>query len=191
MSIQKHESLTGRFLVAMPNLAESEFEKTVIYLLEHGPKGAVGLVINKAMTISVDEILMQVDDKYSNYRYPQTALAGGPVEKGRGFILHTNDGGTKRWQGEADMGGGISITTSADIMHAMVAGDFEQEFLLVLGYAGWSAGQLDQELLENSWLIVDADADVIFKLELEQRYDAALAILGIEYHQLSNISGSA
>lgn len=190
MSIQKQESLTGRFLVAMPNLSESEFDKSIIYMLEHGSKGAVGLVINKPMTISVDEILVQVDDNYADYRHPQVALSGGPVEKGRGFILHENHG-TKRWQGETDMGQGISVTTSADIMHALVAGEVEQGFILVLGYAGWSPGQLEQELLENSWLIVEASADIIFKHKLEQRYDAVLAQLGIEYHQLSNISGSA
>lgn len=191
MSTQKHESLTGRFLAAMPNLSGSEFDRTVIYILEHNAKGAVGVVINKPMAMTIDEVLLQVDDNYSGHRYPQPALAGGPVEKGRGFILHSNDGGTKQWQGETDMGQGISVTTSADIMHALVDGDFAQDFALVLGYAGWSDGQLEQELLENAWLVIDADADILFQLELDQRYDAALARLGIEYHQLSNISGSA
>lgn len=190
MSVKHHGSLVGHFLVAMPSLAETEFDKSVIYLLEHGPKGAVGVVINKTLSLSVDEILLQVDDAYAKQLFPQAALAGGPVEKGRGFILH-RESREKRWQGETSLGQGISATTSADIMHAMVAGDFSQEFALVLGYAGWSAGQLEQELLENAWLIVEASADILFKYPIEQRYGEVLAMLGIEYHQLSSFSGSA
>lgn len=190
MSFQQSNSLQGKFLVAMPSLADSEFEKAVIYMLEHNEQGAVGLIVNHPLNISVDDILLQVNENYSLDVHSQSVLTGGPVEKGRGFVLHhTSD--EHAWQGEIAMDHGISATASADILHALADGSFDQQFLLIIGYSGWAAEQLEQELLESSWLIVDANPNIIFEHATEDLLDVVLAQLGIEYGQLSNMGGSA
>ncbi|SRR5690554_1282924 len=183
------QSLQGQFLVAMPNLADSFFERKLVYLIEHDDKGAMGLVINHALDVRVDEILEQFGGQDQQSHHPDKILAGGPVESNRGFIVHrTQD---EPWLGETPMDDGISVTSSADVLEALAEGKNIGPYLLILGYAGWDAGQLEQEILENAWLAIPANPHIFFDTELELRLDASLHSLGINYSQLSHDAGRA
>lgn len=188
--MSKTHYLQGKLLVAMPSLHDSEFEQALIYVLEHNDKGAIGLVINRALTVCVDDILEQVNQAYQQHKYPDAVLHGGPVETGRGFILHASQE-QKRWKGEVVMPDGLSVTTSVDVLHALAQGEEIGDFWLVLGYAGWSAGQLEQELLQNAWLAIDAAPQTILAQPTEQRLSFALSQIGVQYHQLSDTFGHA
>lgn len=183
------QSLQGQFLVAMPNLADSFFERKLIYLIEHNKQGAMGLVINQALDVRVDEILEQFGEQDQQSHHPDKILAGGPVESSRGFIVHRTQ--EESWLGETLMNDGVSVTSSADILEALAEGKNIGPYLLILGYAGWDAGQLEQELLENAWLVTPASPDIFFDIALEQRLDASLHTLGISYSQLSHGAGRA
>ena len=183
-------SSAGRFLVAMPSLAESFFDHALIYMLEHNEEGAMGLVINQPMDIAVDEVLSQIDADYNGHSHPQAALNGGPVEPYRGFVLH-HTRSDHRWEGEMPLAGGISVTASADILQALAAGQDIGGHLIVLGYSGWGPGQLEDELADNAWLTVNAGTEIMFNTPADKRLDAVTRTLGISYHQLSNNSGHA
>jgi len=187
---EKVTSLTGHFLIAMPNLQDPNFLKTVTYICEHNEKGAFGVVINRQLESKITEILDQLKIPYTedSTHVNKNVYVGGPVEVERGLILHSPVG---EWESTLVSHEDIGLTSSLDIMRE-IGGDHPPEhFFVVLGYAGWEAGQLEQELADNVWLHGPADKDIIFNMPPSKRWDAAAKLLGIDISLLSNDIGHA
>lgn len=180
--------LSNQFLMAMPGMVGGEFAGTVIYLCEHGPKGALGLVINRPTDLSVAGLLEKIDLKLE-IALPQNASVyfGGPVHTDRGFVLHSPAGSFS----SSIQLGQLALTTSRDVLQAVAEGHGPEKMLVTLGYSGWGAGQLESELAQNAWLTVPANPDVIFATPPEDRYAAALKLLGIDPAMLSGVAGHA
>lgn len=183
-------SLANQFLIAMPSLDESYFGRTIIYLCEHDDEGAMGLVINKPTELSIAKVLSELNlvDEEEEHLTEQQVMSGGPVQTDRGFILHNDD---KQWSSSLKLDEQITVTTSKDILAQLHTEQGPQKFIMTLGYAGWSAGQLEQELADNSWLTLEADPELLFNTPTEQCWDKALEKLGISVDQLSLMSGHA
>jgi putative transcriptional regulator len=183
------DCLRDHFLLAMPNLSEGIFSQSITYICEHGESGAMGIVINQPLDLSVAEIFehLQITTCRDFSKVP--VLAGGPVQIDHGFVLHRNC--PKTWEASLKVTPGITLTTSRDILRAIAQDSGPQEHLIALGYAGWSAGQLEQELAENSWLTLPADDDIIFSTPIDQRLRAAAALLGIDMNLISAEAGHA
>lgn len=181
--------LSHHFLIAMPHMADPRFAHTLIYLCDHSPDGAMGLVVNQPSGLTMSDILEQTSPELE---VPLAAGAqpiynGGPIQTERGFVLH---GGPHQWEASLDLGR-LQLTTSRDILADMVRGQGPRQALVALGYAGWDAGQLDQELVDNVWLSCPADLDILFTLPSEQRLGAAARSLGIELSLLTSQAGHA
>ena len=189
--------LDGQMLVAMPGMADERFARSVIYLCAHSEEGAMGIVINRAVPkVNFPELLVQLEviDKDDAIRLPGKAgtvqvLRGGPVETGRGFVLHTNDFFIDDSTLPIDQG--VSLTATVDILRAIADGSGPDRAVLALGYAGWSAGQLEAEMQHNGWLNVPADISLIFDTALESKYERAVRNLGIDLSRLSPQAGHA
>lgn len=186
----KTVSLANSCLIAMPSQAGSYFEKAAIYLLEHDENGAFGLVINKPTDANVDDVLLQINADYSGNSYPEPVYLGGPVDTHRGFVLH-RPSNTDTWEQQITLNEHIAITTSADILEAMSKEYSVGEYHIILGYSGWSAGQLEEEIANNIWLVVDTPLEALLQTPHHLRIDAALKPLGIYYNQLAHSSGHA
>ncbi len=182
-------NLTHHFLIAMPGLQDTHFYRTVIYICAHSEEGAMGIVINRPMSVLLEELLEQMDIVINDesVRYAPV-YSGGPVEPERGFVLHPSD---QPWHSTMNMGAGLAITTSRDILVAMASGTGPRRSLVALGYAGWGAGQLEHELLENAWLCGPADASVLFDTPAERRWEAAASLLGVNIARMSLEVGHA
>lgn len=180
--------VNGQCLVAMPGLEGSFFEKTVIYMLDHNEEGAFGLIINKIMDITIDEVLEQINPAYHANLHPDFIYAGGPVDGHRGFVLH-QPADTIKWEHQANVNAELAITNSADILEALANGENVMEYMIILGYSGWSPGQLEQEIADNSWINVNIPVKTLLDLPVEKRLDAALQTLGIQYTQLTQTAG--
>jgi putative transcriptional regulator len=180
--------LSNQFLMAMPGMVDGEFAGTVIYLCEHSPKGALGLVINRPTELSVAGLLEKIDLKLE-IALPQNAAVyfGGPVHTDRGFVLHSPAGSFS----SSIQLGQLALTTSRDVLQAVAQGNGPEKLLVTLGYSGWGAGQLESEIAQNAWLTVPASAEVIFATPPEDRYAAALKLLGIDPVMLSGVAGHA
>ncbi len=181
--------LTHQFLIAMPALADPNFFQTVIYISEHHAGGALGLVINRPLGLTVGELLEHlqiVADRPAIAALP--VYCGGPVQPEQGFVLHRPLG---QWGATLRVSDQIGITTSRDILQAMACGEGPEQWLVALGYAGWGPGQLEQELVQNAWLSVPAESDLLFHVPSEQRWRAAAALLGIDLILLSTDAGHA
>ena len=180
--------LSNQFLMAMPGMVDGEFAGTVIYLCEHSPKGALGLVINRPTDLSVAGLLEKIDLKLE-IALPQNAAVyfGGPVHTDRGFVLHSPAGSFS----SSIQLGQLALTTSRDVLQAVAQGNGPEKLLITLGYSGWGAGQLESEIAQNAWLTVPASAEVIFATPPEDRYAAALKLLGIDPAKLSGVAGHA
>ncbi len=181
-------SLRGHFLIAMPNLMDPNFYHSVTYLCEHGPDGAMGIVINNPLDVGLKELLGHLDIAVEPGFSDQQLLLGGPVQTDRGFVVHRPEGD---WQASLQVSEDIAITTSRDILRALAHGQGPKDAFVALGYAGWGAGQLEQEMLDNAWLSVPANAEVVFGTPVEQRWHAAAALLGIDIHQIVDVAGRA
>lgn len=179
-------SLRHHFLVASPWLADPRFHGGVIYLCEHSDDGALGLMINQPLEITLGEILEQLDMEGSELDLP--VFNGGPVEQERGFVLHPPGTG---WQNTASVTEDVFLTTSRDILSGIGRGIGPEEFLVVLGYSGWGEGQLEEELGSNAWLTCPANTDILFRTPAEERYQAVLKLLGIDLNQLTESVGHA
>ncbi len=181
--------LTDHFLIAMPNLQDSFFGQSLIYIFDHNEQGSMGLVIKKTSGLNLTNILQQLKPEH-----PVTTqcaaidiYTGGPVQMEHGFVLHSND---KSYQQTANVGQ-LNLTTSRDILFAIADEDGPAQHLIALGYAGWGAGQLEEEIRQNTWLTCPAEHRIIFKHPAEQRREAAAATLGIQLSQLSSSAGNA
>lgn len=181
--------LTDHFLIAMPNMVDPNFARTLTYVCEHNDQGALGLVVNRPTDMTLAALLAQV-----SVPNPPTDLArvavhyGGPVQVDRGFVLHQPVGA---WQSTLAVNGRIGLTTSKDILVAVGNGEGPNKLLVTLGYAGWAPGQLENELSQNAWLTVQASPDVMFDLPCEERLPAAMQLLGINFATLSDQAGHA
>lgn len=183
------DCLRDHFLLAMPCLNEGIFSHSITYICEHGESGAMGIVINQPLDLSVGEIFdhLQIESLTDFDELP--VLAGGPVQIDHGFVLHRNC--EKAWEASLKVTPEITLTTSRDILRAIAADEGPPDHLIALGYAGWAAGQLEQELAENSWLTLPADSDIIFSTPTEGRLAAAAALLGIDMNLISVEAGHA
>lgn len=181
--------LTGQLLIAMPNMADPRFSKTVIYMCAHNEDGAMGLVINKPMpSLSFADLLDQLDIQVPEPAEETQVLLGGPVEGGRGFVLHTTDFVR---EGTMVVDPSVAMTATIDILKAIASGEGPRAHLLALGYAGWGPGQLDSEIQANGWLSAPADEQLLFDTDLSTKWERAIAKLGIAPHMLSGDAGHA
>ena len=181
--------LTGNLLVAMPTIGDPRFEKSVIYLCAHSEGGAMGIVVNKLLgALTVSELMSQLSLEGSAATERMPVHFGGPVETGRGFVLHTAD---HAYEGTLQIDDHVSLTATMDVLKAIAAGDGPKRALMALGYAGWGPGQLDEEIQANGWLQVPADEELVFGTALDQMWDRALRRLGIDLTMLSSEAGHA
>ena len=172
--------------MATPALSSGFFAKSLTYICEHNAQGAMGIVINQPSHIPLAKIFEQLDLNTRHCTPDQIALAGGPVQVEHGFLLHNQEG---QWESTVQTGSRTWLTTSKDILVAIANGQDAGETLFALGYAGWSAGQLEDELAANAWLTVEADAEILFATPYEKRLHAAGLRLGIDIHLMSNTAG--
>ena len=190
---QARIDLTNQFLVAMPGMADDTFAGAVVYLCEHSDRGALGLVINKPIDIRLRNLFEKVELPLERSDLAeQPVYFGGPVQTERGFVLHERIGGeSSPYQSTLEIPGGLEMTTSKDVLEAMAAGGGPRRVLVTLGYSGWGAGQLEDEIGRNGWLTVQADPQVIFDTPIERRYECAVRLLGIDPQMLSQDAGHA
>jgi putative transcriptional regulator len=189
MSVSQPQTLAGHFLIAMPSLAEPPFARGVAFLCQHDENGAVGLLINRLSEYRLGDVLAQMKLDCSDPELADTpVLIGGPIQQERGFVLHREPG---HWESSYRINDEWSVTTSRDILVSMAAGEGPRQALMALGYAGWSAGQLEQELMDNSWLTVEANERILFNTPLEERWSAAAGLVGVDPLQLPGYAGHA
>jgi putative transcriptional regulator len=192
-------NLTNQFLIAMPGMADGTFSGAVVYLCEHTEKGAMGLVINKPIDIKLKNLFEKVELSLDRADLAEVPVYyGGPVQTERGFVLHERLGGGEGVEGEAthyhsslQIPGGLEMTTSKDVLEALSSGAGPKRILVTLGYSGWAAGQLEEEMGRNGWINVGAEPGIIFDTPVAQRYDKALSLLGIDAGMLSQQAGHA
>ena len=181
--------LAGHFLIAMPAMADPNFKGTVTYLCEHNERGALGVVVNRPTALTMDSLFQQIAVEVSDIRLSQRKVHfGGPVSVEHGFVLHRSHGS---WDSSIVVSEELSLTTSKDILEAVAGGTGPEEWLLTLGYAGWGAGQLEEEIAANAWLTVPADADMLFVTPPKDLLNVAIERLGISRFALSSVAGHA
>ena len=181
--------LTGQFLIAMPTMGDPRFERTVIYMCAHSADGAMGLVVNRvASEIDFPELLNQLEIETDGIKKPIPVLTGGPVETGRGCVLHSMDYSQDLTLKVTDE---VGLTATVDILRAIAEGEGPAKSLLTLGYAGWSSGQLDNEIQANGWLNVSSDTSILFDEDLNSKWDRAVRKVGIDPSFLSAEAGHA
>ena len=188
-AVQESTCLTGQLLVAMPGLLDPNFSGTLSLICEHNKDGAIGFIINQPLNIGLKAVLEQtglaVDDSVED----QPVLSGGPVSVERGFVMHRP--GQQTWNSSMSISDSIDITTSDDVIQAMAENRGPDGAVLILGYAGWAPGQLEQEILDNSWLTVPATPDVVFDAQFNQRLKLATNSAGIDFERMSIGAGHA
>lgn len=191
-------NLTHHFLIAMPGLEDVAFSRSVIYVCEHSPRGALGLIINKPTDLTLPSLFERIELKFGRTDLREMPVfLGGPVQTERGFVLHDPMRGANEASEESGYAstlripGGLDMTTSKDVLEALSSGVGPRRVLVTLGYASWGEGQLEAELADNSWLTVAANADLIFEMPVAQRYDGALGLLGLEAWRLAPQAGHA
>jgi putative transcriptional regulator len=180
---------TGHLLAAMPQMEDPRFERSVIYLCAHNAEGAMGLVVNRLFdAITFPDLLEQLNIETGPKTEQIRVHFGGPVESGRGFVLHTDD---YVREGTLKVRSGFALTATVDILKAIAAGDGPRHSLLALGYSGWGPGQLESEIAANGWLVVPADPTIVFDQGLEDKWQRALAATGVSIASLSGFAGRA
>jgi putative transcriptional regulator len=182
-------NFTHHFLIAMPGMADPNFANTLTYVCEHNTDGALGIVINKPIEMTLSTLFEQIEIKLRDEDLRETHVHfGGPVQVDRGFVLHRPLG---NWQSTLAISDELGLTTSKDVLEAVGRGEGPRDVLVSLGYAGWSAGQLENEIAQNAWLTVEADPTVLFDTPAEARLPAALKLLGFDFSRLSEGAGHA
>jgi putative transcriptional regulator len=177
-----------QFLLAMPALAGSYFGQTIIYLCEHNEDGAMGLVINRSVDdVVLGDLLDQLEVEGPAHRDARV-LEGGPVQRDRGFVLHSDE---VTVDGTLRLAGSLALSTSREILAAIAGGEGPERFLVCVGYAGWGGGQLEDEMADNAWLSCPADAEIIFEVPLAERVNRAAASLGIDFNLIGGAAGHA
>ena len=189
-------NLTHHFLIAMPGMEDKTFNRSVVYLCEHSERGALGLVINKPSDINLKVLFEKIELHLARPELGEAPVfQGGPVQTERGFVLHERlDGGEGEgghYNSSLQIPGGLEMTTSKDVLEALSNGAGPKKVLVTLGYSGWAAGQLEEEMGRNGWINVGAEPGIIFDTPVEERYDKALSLLGIDARMLSQDAGHA
>jgi len=181
--------LANQLLIALPSLAETNFSRSVALICQHDADGAMGIVVNRPSEYTLGEVLGQMGvEGGSESMRAQLVLAGGPVHPERGFVLH--DGGAQ-WDSTMAITDSLFLTTSREILEAMARGEGPANMVVALGCAGWTSGQLEQELAENDWLTAPADAELLFELPLDERWQAAAGRIGVDFAHLADYAGHA
>jgi putative transcriptional regulator len=182
-------NLTHHFLIAMPSMADPNFSRTLTYVCEHNDQGALGLVVNRPIDMTLRALFARLSLSLRDPAHSDLPIYfGGPVQTDRGFVLHEPAG---NWQSTLRVGEGIGLTTSKDILEAVGRGEGPGRMLVTLGYAGWSPGQLEHELGQNAWLTVAASEGILFETPAEERLPAAMELLGLDYARLQDEAGHA
>ncbi len=190
MAMAEGQYLTSQLLIAMPALGDPNFSHTVTLLCEHTERGALGIVLNRPLNMRLGDVLEQLSVPNSNPRLAeQPVLCGGPVQTDRGFVLHRPT--VRAWDSTLNVSDSLQVTTSRDVLESMARGEEPAQATMALGYAGWEAGQLEDELRHNSWLTVPCDDSIIFDVPYEQRWHAAARLLGVDLSLISSFSGHA
>ena len=184
------DTLQNHMLIAMPGLDDPNFGRSVTYILEHNAEGAMGIVVNHPLPLCVSELLAQltIEHDAGSYAAQSHVVAGGPVQSDRGFVLHTPQHG---YQSSLKLSDDLMVTTSKDILEQLTSEHAPDKFILAHAYAGWGAGHLEQEIADNSWLVVPADNRIIFDLAHGEKWQGAAAKMGISLWQLSPQAGHA
>ncbi len=182
------DSLKNHFLIAMPALEDSNFFHSVTLICEHNEEGAMGIVVNHPLQVTQRELFEHLNIPAGDENEKLPVMAGGPVQPERGFVIHNNSG---NWQSSLSISNDIAITTSEDILQAMARNEGPDNAFVALGYAGWSAGQLEQELADNAWLSVAASPEILFQTPVDNRWNAAAQLLGVDIQQVSSDLGHA
>lgn len=202
MDLLRHKNAAGKsgflddqFLVAMPGMKDERFSRSVIYICAHSDEGAMGLIINQTQQMLFPDLLVQLGimNEQEAIRLPQQTRDfivrnGGPVDRSRGFVLHTGD---YRVESSLPVSEDICLTATVDILRAISAGRGPRQALMTLGYSGWGAGQLEGEIAENGWLTCPATPELLFDPDIEGKYDRALASIGIDLARFSQAAGHA
>ena len=186
-------NLADHFLIAMPMMGDTLFGGTVVYVCEHHAGGALGMIINRPTDVTVDDLFERIDlkleiDLHSGLANHEPVMFGGPVQSDRGFVLHAPD---TAYSSSLTVSDAVALTTSRDVLEAVADGHGPQRILITLGCAGWGAGQLEAEILRNDWLTVRADPDILYDTPIEERFSAAMQLLGIDPGRLSTEAGHA
>jgi putative transcriptional regulator len=182
-------NLTGHFLIAMPSMADPHFAKSLTFICEHNDQGALGLVVNRPIDMTLQSLFEQLGIEQTEHSMDSLPVHfGGPVQTDRGFVLHEPVG---RWQSTLAVNGNVGLTTSKDILEAVSKGEGPRNLLVTLGYAGWAPGQLEHELRQNAWLTVAAQTQILFGMPFEDRLAAAMELLGVDFAKLSDAAGHA
>lgn len=181
--------LTNHLLIAMPALADHNFSRAVTYICEHNEDGALGIIINRPADIRLEEIFQQMNLSTTDETIAHCPVYhGGPVSPERGFVLHGDD---SQWEATLQVAPHTGVSSSRDILEAIAGGEGPGEYLVALGYAGWGAGQLDEEMRENAWLAAPAEHEILFHTPDKQRWQAATQLLGIDPARLGGDAGHA
>jgi putative transcriptional regulator len=181
--------LTHHFLIAMPNMVDPYFAKSLTYICEHTDQGALGVVINRPIDLSLQALFERINLKLEPRElHDLPVYFGGPVQTDRGFVLHQPVG---EWHSTLKVRNSLGLTTSKDILEAVGRGSGPAKMLVTLGYSGWAAGQLEHELGQNAWLTVEAGEQIIFELPAEEKLPAAMELLGVDFARLSEDTGHA
>jgi putative transcriptional regulator len=182
-------NLTHHFLIAMPNMADPYFSRTLTYICEHNDQGALGLVVNRPIDLTLQALFERLSMSLGRGAFADAPVYfGGPVQTDRGFVLHSPAG---NWEATLRVGDAIGLTTSKDILEAVGRGEGPERMLVTLGYAGWSPGQIEHEISQNAWLTVEASDGIIFETPAEERLPAAMELLGIDFARLQDEAGHA
>lgn len=182
-------SLKNHFLVAMPGLNDEHFSGSVVYICEHNAEGAMGLIINQQLDIPAKAVFDRLELEQKNNLGDELIFDGGPIQQDRGFILHSTS--DQKWESTIHIGGGVSLSTSKDILGDIALGGGPKDSLITLGYSSWEAGQLEREIKENTWLTIPADSSIIFNTHCTQRAHAAALSIGLNLDSLALDSGHA
>lgn len=180
--------LNNQFLIAMPGLADPHFFHTVTYLCQHNQEGALGIVINRPTSMKLKDIFEQMGINCELERALNAPIfAGGPVQQERGFVIHSPC--PQKWDSSISTAENITLTSSRDILDAIAKGEGPENYLIALGYAGWGKGQLEKEMIENSWLNTPCGEAILYKTPISQRWNAAASQLGIDINRLTTPAG--
>jgi putative transcriptional regulator len=185
----EHLDLTHHFLIAMPTMEDPYFNRALIYVCEHNEQGALGIIVNRPLDLTLANLFEKVElDLHKQEIGALPVHFGGPVQMDRGFVLHRPRG---EWQSSMRVTDEVGLTSSKDILISISSSGEPKEIIMTLGYAGWGAGQLENEVAQNAWLTVPARADILFEQPPEERLPAAMQILGVSFAQLSDVAGHA
>lgn len=182
-------NLTDQFLIAMPAMTDPYFSGTLVYICEHNDQGALGVIVNRPLDMTLAALFERIEVPLNTAGFDRMPVYfGGPVQTDRGFVLHRPVG---EWQSTIDVGNGLGLTSSRDVLQALGSEIEPDDVLVTLGYAGWQAGQIEWEMAQNAWLTVRADSGIIFDLPPEERLVAAMQLLGVDFASLSDVAGHA